>query len=52
MEKASIEKIGVPLFILEPSEDLGVAPCRTYLFKERADIPERFYTRLGLTKPT
>ena len=51
MEKASIERTGVPLFIVEPSERLGDEPCRTYLYKDPADIPERFYTRLGLSKP-
>ncbi|MFT5442497.1 MAG: hypothetical protein ACI8W3_001541, partial [Myxococcota bacterium] len=34
-----------------PSEQLGVLPCKTYLYKDAADIPERYYTRLGLTKP-
>lgn len=51
MEKASIEATGVPMFIVEPSEQLGVLPCKTYLYKDAADIPERYYTRLGLTKP-
>ena len=51
MERASIEREGVPLFLVDPSDDLGRTPCRTYLYKDPADIPERFYTRLGLTKP-
>ena len=51
MEKASIEKTGVPLFVVDPPERLGVDPCPTYLYKDPADIPERFYTRLGLAKP-
>jgi hypothetical protein len=51
MEKASIEKTGVPLFIVEPSDDLGHKPCKTYLYKEPAQIPDRYYTRLGLKKP-
>jgi hypothetical protein len=51
MEKASIEATGEPLFIVEPSERLGEEPCRTYLYKDPARIPERFYTRLGLEKP-
>lgn len=51
MEKASIEKTGVPLFVVDPSERLGVDPCPTYLYKDPADIPERFYSRLGLEKP-
>jgi len=51
MEKASIEATGVPLFVVDPSERLGEEPCPTYLYKDPADIPEHFYTRLGLTKP-
>ena len=51
MEKASIEATGVPLFVVDPPERLGVDPCPTYLYKDPADIPERFYTRLGLSKP-
>ncbi len=51
MEKASIEATGAPLFIVEPSEHLGVDPCPTCLYKDPADIPERYYTRLGLAKP-
>ncbi len=51
MEKASIEATGAPLFVVEPSEQLGEVPCRTFLYKQAADVPERFYTRLGLEKP-
>jgi hypothetical protein len=51
MERASILKSGAPLFIVEPSEVLGEEPCRTFLYKDPADIPERYYTRLGLEKP-
>ena len=41
----------VPLFVVDPSERLRQEPCPTYLYKDPADIPERFYTRLGLEKP-
>jgi len=51
MERASIEKTGAPLFIVDASDDLGCKPCKTYLYKNNDDIPERFYTRLGLEKP-
>ena len=51
MERASIEATGVPLFVVDPSDRLGEEPCRTYLYKDPAKIPERFYERLGLTKP-
>ena len=51
MEKASIENTGVPLFVVDPPERLGIDPCPTYLYKNPADIPERFYARLGIQKP-
>lgn len=51
MEKASIEATGVPLFVVEPSERLGVDPCPTYLYKDPAAIPARYYERVGLEKP-
>ena len=50
MEMDSIARTGVPLFIVEPAERLGFEPCKTYLYKRPEDIPERFYTRLGLDK--
>ncbi len=51
MERASIEATGVPLFVVEPSERLGIDPCPTHLYKDPAKIPERYYRRLGLEKP-
>ncbi len=51
MEKNSIASTGVPLFVVDPSDRLGEEPCPTYLYKNPADIPERFYRRLGLEKP-
>ena len=51
METDSFEGTGVPLFIVDPAERLGYEPCKTYLYKDSKDIPERFYTRLGLEKP-
>ncbi|MDJ0851765.1 MAG: hypothetical protein QNK04_25590 [Myxococcota bacterium] len=52
MERASIRSTGAPLFVVDPSDHLGEEPCRTHLYKDPADIPERFYRRLGLQKPT
>ena len=51
MERSSAQRNGAPLFCVEPSSALGREPCVTYLFKDAARIPERFYTRLGLEKP-
>jgi hypothetical protein len=51
MERASATLHGAPLFIVEPSDDLGAVPCKTYLYKDASKIPERYYTRVGLKKP-
>lgn len=51
MEMDSIRETGVPLFVVEPAERLGFETCKTYLYKRPEDIPERYYTRLGMTKP-
>lgn len=50
MEKSSILKTGVPIFLIEPSNELGTIPCKTFIYKDPADIPERFYDRIGLRK--
>lgn len=42
-----IEWMGEPLWLTEPSEDLGKVPCTRYLYKNTKDIPEKFYERLG-----
>ncbi len=51
MEMDSIRETGVPLFVVEPAERLGFETCKTYLYKRPEDIPERYYTRLGMEKP-
>ena len=35
----------------EPAEELGTGYCRLYIDKDPKDIPEKHYTRPGLTKP-
>lgn len=51
MERSSILRHGVPIFIIEPSEDIGISPCKTYIYKNPRHIPEAYYRRLGLNKP-
>jgi hypothetical protein len=51
MELGSILATGVPLFIVDPPPDVGVSPCRVYVYKNPVDIPEQYYERLGLKKP-
>ena len=48
-----IELVGHPLFITDcPDGDkIGKEPCRVYIYKDPKDIPERFYTRIGMKKP-
>ena len=42
---------GVPLFIVDAPEDVGITPCKIYVYKNPAEIPEAYYQRLGLEKP-
>lgn len=51
MEISSILRTGVPLFLVDPPEDIGVSPCKIYVYKDPANIPAHFYKRLGLEKP-
>jgi hypothetical protein len=51
MELSSALRTGVPLFIVDPPEDVGISPCKIYVYKNPAEIPEAYYLRLGLKKP-
>jgi hypothetical protein len=51
MERVDVENDGHPFVITEPAAELGKGYCRLLLYKNPADIPERYYTRLGLRKP-
>lgn len=51
MELSSALKTGVPLFIVDPPSDVGISPCKIYVYKKPADIPQHYYQRLGLNKP-
>ncbi|MEM8498591.1 MAG: hypothetical protein AAF542_11255 [Pseudomonadota bacterium] len=51
MELSSVLKTGIPVFIIEPPSDVGISPCKIYVYKNPADIPELYYQRLGLSKP-
>lgn len=51
MELTSALRTGVPLFIVDPPEDVGITPCKIYVYKDPAQIPEAYYERLGLKKP-
>jgi len=51
MELSSALKTGVPLFIVDPPQDVGISPCKIYVYKNPTNIPEHYYKRLGLDKP-
>ncbi|MFK7733330.1 MAG: hypothetical protein AB8B48_17045 [Pseudomonadales bacterium] len=51
MELSSVLRTGVPLFIVDAPTDVGISPCKIYVYKNPADIPESYYQRLGLNKP-
>lgn len=51
MEQADIEANGFPFLVVEPGETIGEDHCKFHAYKNPADIPERYFTRLGLKKP-
>ncbi|MCY4426145.1 MAG: hypothetical protein OXC05_03825 [Halieaceae bacterium] len=51
MEMISALRTGTPLFLVEPPEDIGTSPCKIFVYKDPAQIPETYYRRLGLEKP-
>lgn len=51
MEISSVLNTGVPVFIVDPSEQLGITPCKVYVYKRNEDIPASYFERLGLKKP-
>jgi hypothetical protein len=51
MEQADIEKNGAPFVVVEPSDDIGRKPCAFIIYKNPDDIPDKYYDRLGLTRP-
>lgn len=51
LELGSALRTGVPLFVVDAPEDVGITPCKVHVYKEPSDIPEEYYRRLGLSKP-
>jgi hypothetical protein len=51
LEIASVERFGYPIFVTEYSDDPW-QPCRYIFYKDPEAIPERYFTRLGKSKPT
>lgn len=46
-----MEDSGFPIWITEPSDDIGKEPCKFLLYKDQKLIPEKYYQRLGKKKP-
>jgi hypothetical protein len=46
-----IEWIGHPMYPSDPPDDYDRDPCTWYWYKDPADIPERHWSRYGLSKP-
>jgi len=42
-----IEVSGNPLFVTEPSQNLGHEPCRISIYKDPGSVPDKFYKRVG-----
>ncbi len=51
MEISSALRTGAPIFIVDPPRDIGISPCKIYDYKDPASIPEKYFQRLGLSKP-
>jgi len=53
-EKMPAEKFGYPVRIIEPPTypREAEAKCKYIIYKDLRDIPEKYYTRLGLEKPS
>jgi hypothetical protein len=46
-----MEASGYPIWVIEPPEEFGKQPCRCILYKDRDNIPAKYYERYGLKKP-
>jgi len=49
-EIAAIEMTGKPLIIEDPPTNIGKEPCRIYMYKDTAEIPAKWYQRIGKKK--
>ena len=49
-ESLPIQWSGYPLYPSDPPEDYSKDPCTWYWYKDPADIPERHWSRHGLTR--
>jgi hypothetical protein len=52
MEKVDIEENGKPFVVVEPADRIGKDYCTMIVYKDPDKVPEKYYRRLGLDKPT
>jgi len=47
-----MEMTGYPVWVIDVPEKVGEEPCRYHIYKDPDKIPEKYYQRYGLKKPT
>lgn len=52
MEIVDIEKNGAPFVVVEPAQEIGKGLCSFIIYKDPAKVPDRYYERLGMKRPT
>ena len=51
-DMAAIAACGYPAYVQDYPEQVGTCSCLFVVYKEKENIPEKYFARLGLTKPT
>jgi hypothetical protein len=46
-----METSGQPIWVTEPSDQPGKEPCKFMLYKDKRQIPDKYYRRFGKEKP-
>jgi hypothetical protein len=52
MEEIDIDRNGTPFVVVEPASKLGEEQCSFIIYKDPNSIPEKYYERLGRSKPS
>jgi hypothetical protein len=50
-ELVDIEANGAPFVVVEPAHELGKQHCSFHIYKDPANIPDKYYERLGIKRP-
>jgi hypothetical protein len=51
MERIDIEENGYPFVVVEPAAEIGKEHCVMHIYKKPAEVPLKYYERIGLKKP-